>query len=161
MRGAAVTGARVVAVCRSDRRTDPKRNVGQGEFRAGWGLVGDSHAGPPRSDRWQVSLLAWEIVERLNRKAGIGAVPGSFAENLTTRGLDTSRLEVGDRLQIGEQVILEVEQLGKPPEIAHTFNFQGYSLLPIEGIFCGVIAGGPVAVGDEVIVAPGSSPPEV
>jgi len=149
-----MTNARLMAVCRSARRTDPKRNVGQGELRAGWGLEGDSHAGPPRPGRWQISLLSWETVERLNREKGIKAVPGSFAENLTTRGLDTSQLKVGDRLQIGDQVILEVEQLGKPPEIAHTFSFQGYSLLPTEGIFCGVVVGGPVAVGDEVTVLP-------
>jgi molybdopterin adenylyltransferase len=152
--GKIMTDARLIAVCRSNRRTDLKRNVGQGELRASWGLKGDSHAGPPRPGRWQISLLAWERVERLNREKGIDAVPGSFAENLTTQGLDTSQLALGDRLQISDQVILEVEQLGKPPEIAHTFNFQGYSLLPTEGIFCGIVVGGPVAAGDEVIVLP-------
>ena len=142
--------ARIKAVCRSDERTQPKVNVGQGELRAGWGLVGDSHAGPPRPGRWQISLLAWEDVERLNRERGLSAVPGSFAENLTTEGLDTSRLKGGDRLQIGEQVILEVEQLGKPPEIAHTFSFQGHSLLPTVGVFCRVVASGMVCVGDKI-----------
>jgi MOSC domain-containing protein YiiM len=34
-------------------------------------------------------------VEQLNREQGLGAMPGSFAENLTTRGFDTSRLAVG------------------------------------------------------------------
>ena len=144
--------ARVVAVCRSERRTDPKVNVEQAELRVGWGLVGDSHASPPRPGRWQISLLAWESVERLIREKGLSAVPGSFAENLTTQGLDTSRLQVGDRLKIGDEVVLEVEQLGKPPEIAHTFNFQGYSLLPTRGVFCGVVVGGVVKAGDRIRV---------
>lgn len=145
--------ARIIAVCRSDERTDPKVDVGQGELRVGWGLVGDSHAGPPQPGRWQVSVLAWEDVERLSREQALRAVPGSFAENLTTEGLDTSGLRVGDRLKVGDQAVLEVEQLGKPPEIAHTYSFQGHSLLPTVGVFCGVVAGGIVAAGDEITVA--------
>ncbi|MGD8517247.1 MAG: MOSC domain-containing protein [Anaerolineae bacterium] len=144
--------ATIIAVCTSQQRTEPKVDVGQGELRAGWGLVGDSHAGPPRPDRWQVSLLAWEAVDQLNQEKGLDARPGSFAENLVSHGLDTSVLKVGDRLQIGEQVVLEVEQLGKPPEIAHTYNFEGYSLLPSVGIFCEIVVGGLVAAGDRIVV---------
>jgi MOSC domain-containing protein YiiM len=124
--------------------------VGEGDLLPGWGLVGDSHAGPARRDRWEISLLAWEIVEQLNREHGLDAVPGSFAENLTTRDMDTSSLQVGDRLRIGEQVTLEVEQLGKPPHIAHTYSFRGHSLLPTVGVFCRVIAGGTIHKGDSI-----------
>jgi len=145
-----VTG-KIKAVCRSDDRNEPKTDVGRGELRAGWGLVGDSHAGPPRAGRWQISLLAWEEAERASREWDIAAFPGSFAENLSTEGLDTAALQVGDRLQVGGQVVLEVEQLGKPPEIAHTYSFQGHSLLPMKGIFCGVVSGGTLAVGDEIL----------
>jgi MOSC domain-containing protein YiiM len=144
--------ARVKAVCRSERRTDPKVDVGQGELRVGWGLVGDSHAGPPQPGRWQVSLLAWERVEKLNEEHGLDAAPGSLAENLSTEGLDTSGLQVGDRLKVGGRAVLEVEQLGKPAEIAHTYSYRGHSLLPTVGIFCGVVDGGPVAAGDEIAV---------
>jgi MOSC domain-containing protein YiiM len=145
-----VTTARIKAVCRSERRTDPKEEVGQGELRAGWGLVGDSHAGPPRPDRWQISLLAWEDIVQANRDHGLDAVPGSFAENLVTEGLETAGLRLGDRLRIGDEVILEVEQFGKPPHVAHTYSFQGQSLLPRQGVFCAVVAGGTVAAGDPV-----------
>ena len=144
--------ASVKAVCCSERRIDPKMNVGQGDLRASWGLVGDSHAGPPQPGRWQISLLAWEHVEQLNQEHSVDAVPGSFAENLTTEGLDTASLKIGDRLQIGDGVVLEVEQLGKPPEISHTYNFQGHSLLPTAGVFCGIVVSGSVAVGDEIVV---------
>lgn len=149
-------GPTLIAVCRSGRRTDPKVDVGEGELRPGWGLVGDSHAGPPRPGRWEISLLAWEQVEQINREHGLDAVPGSFAENLTTRGLDTSQLRVGDRLRLGEQVVLEVEQLGKPPEIAHSYSFRGYSLLPTRGLFCRVLAGGVVRRGDPIRLEPGA-----
>ncbi len=136
----------IVAVCRSKRRTDPKEDVGVGELRPGRGLVGDSHAG--LSER-EVSLLALESIERANDEHGLEAGPGSFAENLTTQGLDLLALEVGDRLQAGE-VVLEVVQIGKPPALAHTYNFQGFSILPTEGLFCRVVEGGRVHRGDEI-----------
>jgi MOSC domain-containing protein YiiM len=148
--------AEVIAVCVSEKRTEPKLNVGQAELRSGWGLMGDSHAGPPEPGRWEVSLLAWEDVQALNEREGLSAVPGSFAENLTTEGLDTSRLRVGDRLRVGEEVVLQVEHLGKPVEITHAYAFQGHSLLPTEGIFCGVVLGGTVSVGDAIEVVPGA-----
>ena len=147
-----MSGATVRAVCQSEERTEPKLDIGTGQLRAEWGLIGDSHAGLPRKDRWQISLLAWEDVLAMNERHGVEAVPGSFAENLSTQGLETAKLKVGDRLQIGEHVILEVEQLGKPLAIAHTFSYHGHSLLPTKGIFCGVLVGGSVATGDKVVV---------
>jgi MOSC domain-containing protein YiiM len=36
--------------------------------------------------------------------------------------------------------------------VAHTYNFQGLSILPTEGIFCRVIESGWVRKGDEIIV---------
>jgi MOSC domain-containing protein YiiM len=146
----------VRAVCVSKERVKPKRDVGRGELRADWGLVGDSHSGPPRPNRWQISLLAWEDVEALNETHGLDAVSGSFAENLTTEGLDTSTLHAGDRLEIGGGdeavggVVLEVEQLGKPAGIAHTYNYRGHSLLPTKGVFCAVVSGGTVRAGDRI-----------
>jgi MOSC domain-containing protein YiiM len=139
--------ARIVAVCRSGERTEPKVDIGQGELRKDHGLVGDSHAG--LSQR-QVSLLALESIERANREHGIEAKPGSFAENLTTQGLDLLSLKVGDRLRVGE-ALLEVVQIGKPPEVVHTYNFQGVSVLPTEGLFCRVVEGGWVRRGDEIV----------
>jgi MOSC domain-containing protein YiiM len=138
----------IVAVCTSQRRTDPKRDVGEGYLREGYGLVGDAHAG--LSER-EVSLLALESIERINEEQGIGASPGDFAENLTTRGIDLVSLSIGTRLRAGEAV-LEVVQIGKPPHVAHTYSFQGLSLLPTEGIFCQVTKGGRVRRGDEMVV---------
>ena len=141
-------GPHVVAVCASARRTDPKADLGQGELYAGYGLLGDSHAG--LSQR-QVSLLAIESIERANREHGISARPGSFAENLTTQGLDLLALQVGDRLRVGP-ALLEVVQIGKPPQTPHTYSYQGVSILPQEGVFCRVLEGGRVARGDSIEV---------
>ena len=140
--------AHMVAVCRSQHRADPKMDVGEGKLRAGHGLVGDAHAG--LTER-QVSLLAIESIERANREHGIIAVPGSFAENLTTEGLDLGALKVGDRLRAGEAELVVV-QLGKPSEAAHTYNYQGVSILPWEGVFCRVVRSGWVRRGDKIAV---------
>jgi len=138
----------IVAVCASQRRTDPKRDVGAGYLREGHGLVGDAHAG--LSER-EISLLSMESIERANKDNGIKAGPGDFAENLTTRGIDLASLPIGTRLRAGEAV-LEVVQIGKPPHVAHTYSFQGLSLLPTEGIFCQVTKGGRVKRGDEIAI---------
>jgi MOSC domain-containing protein YiiM len=138
----------IVAVCASQRRTDPKRDVGEGYLREGYGLVGDSHAG--LSER-EVSLLTMESIERANKDKGIKAGPGDFAENLTTEGLDLAALKVGDRLRAGEAELVVV-QLGKPPGVAHTYNYQGVSILPREGVFCRVARSGWVRCGDEIAV---------
>jgi MOSC domain-containing protein YiiM len=134
---------KVVGVCMSQRRTDPKENVGKGFFQKGLGLVGDSHAGTEK----EVSLLAIESIQKLCQETGISAEPGSFAENITTEGMDLTSLTIGFKLQIGDAK-LEVIQIGKDPSQAHTYNYQGHSILPKEGVFCKVIESGEIKVGD-------------
>lgn len=138
--------ANLVAVCASLRCSDPKVDHGMGELCVGYGLVGDAHAG--LSER-ELSLLGIESIEEANLAFGINAVPGSFAENLTVAGIDLLSLHLGDQLQVGEAV-LEVVQIGKPPSVAHTYSFQGVSILPRKGIFCRVVHGGFVARGDVI-----------
>jgi MOSC domain-containing protein YiiM len=117
--------------------------VGKGLLQKGLGLVGDSHAGSER----EVSLLAIESLQNLCRETGISAEPGSFAENITTEGIDLISLPIGSQLQVGEAKLLLI-QIGKDPSQAHTYNYQGYSLLPTEGVFCQVTENGEVKVGD-------------
>lgn len=78
--------------------------------------------------------------------------PGAFAENILTRGLDHSALVPGDRLILGGGGILEVTMIGK-----HCHNHEcaikkatGECLMPKTGIFCRVVAGGPVSRGVSV-----------
>jgi len=140
--------AYLVAVCSSTNRSEPKRSIVAGDLVPGHGLRGDAHAG--QSAR-EVSLLALESIERANREQGIDAVPGSFAENLTIAGLDLFSLRLGDRLQVGP-ALLEVVQIGKPPEESGTYSYRGLALLAREGVFCRVLEGGRVAGGDAVQV---------
>lgn len=136
---------KVVGVCMSQRRTDPKKNVGKGVFKKGVGLVGDSHAGSEK----EVSLLAIESIQRLCQETGISAGPGCFAENITTEGIDLTSLPIGAHLQVGEARLMMI-QIGKDPSQSHTYNYQGYSILPKEGVFCKVIEEGEIRIGDSI-----------
>jgi MOSC domain-containing protein YiiM len=138
---------RIVGVCVSQKRTDPKKNVGRGSLQKGFGLVGDSHAGTEK----ELSLLAIESIHKLCDETGISAAPGSFAENITTEGIDLGSLPVGSKFQIGGAKI-KVIQIGKDPSQAHTYNYLGYSILPKEGVFCKVIEGGEIKIGDSIKV---------
>lgn len=136
---------KVIGVCLSKQKTDPKENVGKGFLQKGFGLVGDAHGGTEK----EVSLLAFESIQKLCKETGLSAGPGSFAENITTEGIELVSLPIGSKLQAGE-AILEVIQIGKDPSRAHTYNFHGYSILPKEGIFCRVIKSGEIKVGDAI-----------
>jgi MOSC domain-containing protein YiiM len=136
---------KVVGICMSQRRTDPKKNVGRGFLQKGLGLVGDSHV---RTEK-EVSLLAIESIHKLCDETGISAAPGSFAENITTEGIDLASLPVGSKFQIGGAKI-KVIQIGKDPSQAHTYNYLVYSILPKEGVFCKVTESGEVKIGDSI-----------
>ncbi len=86
----------VVAVCVSEKKGTTKENVGRARLIPDWGVEGDAHAGP-----WhrQVSLLAWESIEQM-RARGLDVREGSFAENITTRGIELHTLPVGTRLPL-------------------------------------------------------------
>jgi MOSC domain-containing protein YiiM len=134
---------KVVGVCMSQRRTDPKKNIGKGILQKGSGLIGDSHAGTEK----EVSLLAIESIRRLCQETAISAGPGCFAENITTEGIDLTSLPIGTHLQVGEANLMVI-QIGKDPSQAHTYNYQVYSILPKEGVFCKVMESGGIKVGD-------------
>jgi MOSC domain-containing protein YiiM len=135
----------VVGVCISPKRPDPKKNVRKATLKEGFGLVGDSHAGTEK----EVSLLAIESVRQLMNNKGISAGPGCFAENITTEGIELTSLAIGSQLEVGE-ARLRVIQIGKHPTQSHTYTYLGYSILPREGIFCAVIKGGEVKIGDPI-----------
>ena len=136
---------KVVGVCISQKRTEPKKNIGKGFIKIGLGLVGDSHAGSEK----EVSLLAIESIRTLSQKAGIGRDPGCFAENITTEGIGLTSLPIGTHLQAGEAKLMVI-QIGKDLSQPHTYNYQGYSILPTEGVFCKVIESGEVKIGDSI-----------
>jgi len=139
----------VVAVCISDEKGTIKRDVGKATVVDGYGLENDAHGGP-----WhrQVSLLSEASIQKM-ADIGLNVFPGIFAENITVRGIDLPTLPVGIWLRIGEEVVLEVTQIGKE---CHTgcaiFQQVGQCVMPKEGVFAKVIRGGEVKRGDVIRV---------
>jgi MOSC domain-containing protein YiiM len=141
--------AKVISVNISDNKGEKKHNIGQCRAVEGHGLDKDGHAGP-----WhrQVSLLAAESIDKI-KKMGLNVKPGDFAENLTTEGIDLPALPIGTQLKIGEKVLMKVTQIGKECHTRCAIYYQvGDCVMPKEGIFAEVIAGGDVQVGDEIEV---------
>ena len=140
--------ARVLAVCVSSSRQEPKKPVVQARFIEGKGIEGDSHFGI--SSR-QVSLLRYEDIKLAEEEAGFSFPPGSLAENLVVEGLP-DQIPLGSRLKIGRDVALLVIEKGKKPDEPHTYDYRGWCLLPKVGYFLEVVNGGIVKPGDEVVL---------
>lgn len=89
-----------------------------------YGFAGDIHAGETRISRKtgqskandrQISLVAEEVLDDLNRELGTTLKPGDFGENITTRGLgDLSQIPDGAVLTIGDAVRLRVTEQNNP-----------------------------------------------
>ena len=139
---------KILAVCRSDSKGTTKESIGQGFFKEDFGLVDDAHS--DCTTHRQVSLLAIESINKM-RSMGMVLKPGDFAENLTTEGMDLVSLPVGTKLSVGEDVLLEVTQIGKE---CHTgcaiFKQVGKCIMPKEGIFAKVVRGGEIREGDSI-----------
>jgi molybdopterin adenylyltransferase len=137
--------AKIVAVCTSAEKGQRKNNVGESVLIKNLGLEGDAHAGFAHR---QVSLLAEESIAKMTAK-GLDVGPGDFAENLTTTGIDLVGLPIGTRLQAGPEAILRVTQIGKECHDRCAIYYQaGDCVMPREGIFAEVLAGGKIKVGD-------------
>ena len=139
------------AVCVSKRKGTRKQPVdGSVEVLAHFGVADDAHA----SSDWhrQVSLLAWESIERA-QAMGLDVKEGDFAENFCTEGIDVMHMPMGTQVKIGENVIVEISQIGK---VCHTrcaiYYLAGDCIFPREGIFGVVLQGGRVKAGDAIEV---------
>lgn len=137
----------VHAVCTSARKGERKVAVPRVTLRTDFGVEGDAHGGSGR----QVSLLSLDGVRRMQQKLP-SIVPGDFAENLTVDGLEALELAPGARLRVGEDVVLEITQIGKEchGHACAIMRAVGSCVMPKEGIFARVVAGGSVQAGDQV-----------
>lgn len=144
--------ARIVAVCWSEKKGTRKEPIAEGYIKQDYGLAGDAHA--DCATHRQVSLLAMASINKM-RRLGYDVSPGDFAENLTTEGIELLSLPVGTELCVGDEVILEISQIGKE---CHTgcaiFRQVGKCVMPKEGVFAKVIRGGTVRGGDDIKVKP-------
>lgn len=140
----------VFSICISPERGQLKKEVEEARVIKDFGIENDGHA----SADWgrQITCLNLSSVLKTNEEHNLNAGPGSFAENLLIEGIDLFKMGVGGRLKLGEDVILEVSQIGKEDHPSVVTRTLGVSLLPYEGLFCKVIKGGIIKKGDAVEV---------
>ncbi len=133
---------KVKAVCISQKTGMKKKKIPLGLLIENFGFQNDAHANS-KTHR-QVSLLAMESIKKM-QDMGLKVSEGDFAENITTQGIDLLLIPIGAKIEIGEDVILEITQHGKechaPCEI---YRQAGTCIMPKEGIFARVIQGGKI-----------------
>lgn len=137
---------KVIAVCISEQKGTPKRNVDKGKLIENFGLEQDAHAG-----NWhrQISLLSYDKVQEFKANQ-FEISDGAFGENLLVEGIDFKSYPIGTRFECGE-VLLEITQIGKTCHNDCVIRRQvGDCIMPREGVFARVIRGGYIEVGDEL-----------
>jgi len=140
---------KILSVNISEKKGEKKQNIGCARALRNRGLENDAHIG---MEIRQISLLASESIEKIRRK-GLNVNYGDFAENLTTEGIELFTLPLGTKIKVGNDVLLEVTQIGKtclaPCAIYHAV---GDCVMPKEGIFVRVLSEGIISVGDPIDV---------
>lgn len=143
--------ARIVSINTSEHKGTRKSPVVDGHDTVieQFGLASDAHAG-----HWhrQVSFLAAESIQTAQTR-GLDVHEGDFGENFTTQGINLLSLPLGTQLKIGNDVLVEISQIGK---VCHArcaiYYLAGDCIFPHEGIFGVVLQGGEVHTGDDIQV---------
>lgn len=137
---------KITAICVSERKGTQKHYIEQAELKVDHGIVGDAHAG-----NWhrQVSLLNKEKIDAF-RARGAKVNDGAFGENIIVEGIDFRTLPIGTRYRSGD-VLLEMTQIGKEcHDHCAIYAAVGDCIMPREGVFCKVLQGGVLHVGDDL-----------
>ena len=143
----------ITAVCISEKTGMRKKNVGEGFLIEGFGIEHDAHA--KAETHRQVSFLAQESIQKM-QDMGLDVHAGDFAENITTTGVDLLDLPLGTKVRLGDSALLEITQHGKECHAPCAIYHQaGTCVMPTEGIFARVLAGGSVKVNDAITVIDG------
>lgn len=136
----------IKAVCTSSVKGIQKSETLSVTLKPDWGIEGDAHAG-----NWhrQVSLLGFEAIENF-KALGAKVDAGAFGENIIVEGFDLKSLPIGTRFRSND-VVLELTQIGKECH-SHCaiYHSMGDCIMPREGVFCKVIEGGRICVGDPI-----------
>ncbi|MCK5786531.1 MAG: MOSC domain-containing protein [Candidatus Sabulitectum sp.] len=111
------------------------------------GFESDAHSG-----NWhrQISLLDQESVVDFSSRSGITIKPGDFGENITTEGIDITRLTPGSVITDARGLRLEVTQVGKEchGDDCTIYRKVGNCIMPKRGVFCRVLTPGHLHRGD-------------
>lgn len=139
----------VIAVCRSEKKGVAKKEIAEGYLVEGHGLEDDAHAGD-----WhrQISLLGQEDIDEM-KALGLELELGAFGENIVTKGLKLYNIPIGTKLKLGEEILLEVTQIGKEcHDRCNIYHQVGDCIMPKRGIFAKVLQGGKLQSGVNIEV---------
>ena len=137
----------VKGICISKIRGIQKHEVPAVTLKENWGIEGDAHAG-----EWhrQVSLLDYSEIENF-RSRGADVDFGAFGENIVVEGYQLKALPLGTKFMIGDEVVLELTQIGKKCHShCEIHKAVGDCIMPREGVFTRVLHGGIIHVGDSI-----------
>ena len=132
---------------------EPMNTVDSARFIEGFGIEGDRHAvkSGARTVR-QVLLMDEDTLE------GFGLGIGQVRENVTVRGIDLHEVPAGQRLALGDDVVVEITQFCAPCErMDEVRPSLREELFEQRGMLATVISGGAVNVGDQVQVVESAS----
>lgn len=139
----------IKAVCISKEKGTQKVNIHEAKVIEGFGLEDDAHGG-----NWhrQISLLSYEKIEDFKRR-GAPVQDGSFGENLIVEGIELTMLPIGCKFKVGDEVILELTQIGKECHSGcEIYQIMGECIMPKNGVFTKIIKGGTIKEGDSIYV---------
>jgi MOSC domain-containing protein YiiM len=138
---------RIVSIAVSNKKGTRKTQVESAELCVNHGVIGDAHAGT-----WerQVSFLAVERIEEC-RTRGLDVTFGDFAENVATEGIDWKKIPLGSCFRLGDCAVVEITKIGKECHKKCAIYYQaGDCIMPREGVFARVLAGGRIRCGDPI-----------
>ena len=144
------SNARVVAVCLGEGGI-PKHPVDEAQV-GPLGLDGDRHrfhlhGGENRA----VCLLSTEVYRELQEDDVACEAPGAFGENVLTEGLDDRTLRPGDRLSLGDEVVVEIHDVRAPCKTLKALDPRFPDLmLGRSGWVCSVVRGGTLRPGRSI-----------
>lgn len=140
----------VLAVCVSQGGI-PKHPVASAAI-SEHGVEGDKqrfkyHGGVNRA----VCLFAIEDYLELEADGVRAKAPGAYGENILTRGLDYTRLRAGDRLSVGDELVIEIHDVREPCKTLRSVDARFPDLmLGRSGFVCRVITPGVARAGMEI-----------
>ncbi len=131
---------------------EPMKEVEAATMITDFGMEGDRHAtfGAARKHR-QVLLMDEEMLQNF------GLEVGEVRENITTKGIDLHSLPRGERLSIGDEIVLEITGFCDPCQfIEDKRPGLRAEMEDKRGMLTTVIQGGAVKVGDAIRVTEGA-----
>ena len=94
--------------------------------------------------------MSQENIDAAN-KSGLDVSFGDFAENIASLGVDWKTVPVGTKVKLGDEVIVEITQIGKVCHKKCAIYYKaGDCIMPKEGVFARVLKGGLLKVNDKI-----------